>query len=566
MPVQWGLANQGGGFDYLESLTALGNIATQRQNNQTNAYKLQEAQRIQQQRATIAPRAQAGDLQGAQQQALAGGDFDYAEALGKLNETQMRRAGEEAGIFASVASNLRSMPMEQRAVALQSYIPSLKATGYFSDEELAAAAADLSDGRLDGAIATGTSLKDRIDQQLRERTIAETERHNRVNEGKPRWQFDSESGSWLQEPGTGNGYTGPDTIPQNGYTSQTPAPMQRMLEITAMSESGGRETDASGRRITSPKGAQGIMQVMPGTQRDPGYGVRPSNGTAEDDARVGREYLGTMLQRYGDPAKAWAAYNAGPGRLEQALQRGGDNWLAQMPRETQEYVRKNLAQLGSGQAAPMAQTGPGVVPVRPPKRRDAPSGYRWSADGSRQEPIPGGPADPAVAGGRNPSANRKAEADFRKEFKALPAVKTFEAARPQFQTLRSLATKPNPTAADDIALIFAYMKTLDPTSVVREGEFATAQNAGSVPESIWNMYNRAREGTRLNPEQRGNMAKTAQVQYLKLRDAYNQEAENYRGYAQGNGVNPDRVARRYVRDSQRQQQPTARQRQFRVIR
>jgi hypothetical protein len=37
------------------------------------------------------------------------------------------------------------------------------------------------------------------------------------------------------------------------------------------------------------------------------------------------------------------------------------------------------------------------------------------------------------------------------------------------------------------------MKMLDPTSVVREGEFATAQNAASIPIKIVNMYNKALE-------------------------------------------------------------------------
>ncbi len=90
------------------------------------------------------------------------------------------------------------------------------------------------------------------------------------------------------------------------------------------------------------------MQVMPATARDPGFGVRPSNGSQQDDIRVGREYLAQMQRRYGgDLGKMWAAYNAGPGRLDQAIQRGGDNWLSLMPRETQDYVRKNMRQVGT---------------------------------------------------------------------------------------------------------------------------------------------------------------------------------------------------------------------------
>jgi hypothetical protein len=58
------------------------------------------------------------------------------------------------------------------------------------------------------------------------------------------------------------------------------------------------------------------------------------------------------------------------------------------------------------------------------------------------------------------------------------------------------------TAAGDIALIFNYMKMLDPGSVVREGEFATAQNAGGVDDRVLNSYNRLLTGERLNPKQR----------------------------------------------------------------
>jgi len=38
---------------------------------------------------------------------------------------------------------------------------------------------------------------------------------------------------------------------------------------------------------------------------------------------------------------------------------------------------------------------------------------------------------------------------------------------------------------------------LDPGSVVRESEFATAQNAAGVPDQVRNMYNKVLSGTRL---------------------------------------------------------------------
>jgi len=57
------------------------------------------------------------------------------------------------------------------------------------------------------------------------------------------------------------------------------------------------------------------------------------------------------------------------------------------------------------------------------------------------------------------------------------------------------------TAAGDMALIFNYMKMLDPGSTVREGEFATAEQAAGVPTRILNLYNRLLTGKRLSDSQ-----------------------------------------------------------------
>jgi hypothetical protein len=76
------------------------------------------------------------------------------------------------------------------------------------------------------------------------------------------------------------------------------------------------------------------------------------------------------------------------------------------------------------------------------------------------------------------------------------------------QRLKATAQKAD--AASDISFVYQYMKMLDPGSVVREGEFATAQNATGVPERILNMYNRALKGERLNPDQRAQFLATAE--------------------------------------------------------
>lgn len=146
--------------------------------------------------------------------------------------------------------------------------------------------------------------------------------------------------------------------------------VSRMLPITLQSESGNRDYAANGQPLTSSAGAVGRMQVMPGTNVDPGFGVQPAqDNSMEERARVGRDYLAAMVQRYGNPQQAWAAYNAGPGRVDQAIREGGANWLSRLPRETQDYVRKNMAQLQAG--GEQAQGGPRVIAQGAPKR-----GYR----------------------------------------------------------------------------------------------------------------------------------------------------------------------------------------------
>lgn len=139
--------------------------------------------------------------------------------------------------------------------------------------------------------------------------------------------------------------------------NMAPTGWNRMVHITEQAESGGREVDDQGRTVTSPKGAQGVMQVMPYTAKNPGFGVRPAqNDSPEERARVGRDYLQAMLQRYGDPAKAWAAYNAGPAVVDKALDAQAHNragtqgadWLAYLPKETQAYVARNMTALARG--------------------------------------------------------------------------------------------------------------------------------------------------------------------------------------------------------------------------
>jgi Transglycosylase SLT domain len=102
----------------------------------------------------------------------------------------------------------------------------------------------------------------------------------------------------------------------------------------------------------SPKGAQGLMQLMPGTAS--GLGV-PNAFDAQANVEGGTKYLRELLERYNfDLVKALAAYNAGPQRVEQF---GGvppyHETRAYVARIVKDFNKKKLAQQKTAPKTPM---------------------------------------------------------------------------------------------------------------------------------------------------------------------------------------------------------------------
>ena len=98
---------------------------------------------------------------------------------------------------------------------------------------------------------------------------------------------------------------------------------------------------------------------------------------------------------------------------------------------------------------------------------------------------------------------------LRNEFQTDPVTENTKDIQQAFTKVKNASEKD--TAAGDLALIFNFMKMLDPGSVVREGEFATAQNTAGVPDRVRNFYNRAIRGTRLSKTQRSQFAEQAGI-------------------------------------------------------
>lgn len=115
----------------------------------------------------------------------------------------------------------------------------------------------------------------------------------------------------------------------------------------------------------SPVGAQGLMQLMPGTARQ--LGVRNAFD-AEENIRAGVKHLRDLQDQYKDDRLALAAYNAGAGAVKKY------GWIPPY-RETQDYVYKVGKKYGDARKAlaanptQTAAASPQPEVAQPPEHR-----------------------------------------------------------------------------------------------------------------------------------------------------------------------------------------------------
>lgn len=105
---------------------------------------------------------------------------------------------------------------------------------------------------------------------------------------------------------------------------------------------------AGKQEAVSPKGATGLMQLMPATAK--ALGVDATD--AEQNVEGGSRYLQQMINKYGKTDIALAAYNWGPGNIDKAIkklnaERKAVTWanimqIVKVPMETRLYVNKVL--------------------------------------------------------------------------------------------------------------------------------------------------------------------------------------------------------------------------------
>ena len=210
-------------------------------------------------------------------------------------------------------------------------------------------------------------------------------------------------------------------------------------------ESGGRQVDKNGRTITSPVGAKGIAQVMPETAKYVArkHGIPWDDNRYKQDANynynLGKLYYQEQLNRYGHPALAYAAYNAGPGAV--------DKWIKKNPamRNPDAMGMKNFIN-----AIPFSETKNYVAKI-----------HRQSSSNSVSRSVP---AIPKLPKGGSKKVESAAATNTAKDY---DAVITKGLSKTQ-KSLKSLGLKPDAASAAILAETATFLRDMGKAGSAQE--------------------------------------------------------------------------------------------------
>jgi len=99
------------------------------------------------------------------------------------------------------------------------------------------------------------------------------------------------------------------------------------------------------------------------------------------------------------------------------------------------------------------------------------------------------------------------------------------------------------TGYDDLGLIFSFMKVLDPSSVVRESEFANAASAASFLNRTYGQVVKFTKGGRLAPESRNQLIDSARRIFKSSENQQRKTTMQFKNLAERNGINFENVVR-----------------------
>lgn len=474
--------------------------------------------RKQQSREQVGAQVASGDMAGARKAALGAGDFDMASHIGQMSAEDVAAAEKRADTFGAVGAKLKSYGYEQRKQALQQLSPWLEQQGFTPDM---IAQFDPTDANIDGIIASAMTTKEALAQKK------------------------------YQLANGGDGYFG-SFDPETGTLKDLRQASPDVKTVTIQDAAGNDAVFAldpkTGQPVGAPQGQgadQGSLAQRnnnPGNLRPDGskwQGMTGEDGgfvqfdTPENGMRAARINLANQAKLHGIDTitgliAKWApaSDNNDPAAYAQTVAKltglDPNAPLDFTDPAVQDKILPAIAQVeGGGSPAPQGQSG-GMKPVL------AAPGFGSGVDPKQHRQD-----------AKDAKDERTGQIQLRKEFDTLPDVKNYNTVATQYDTIKRVAAKPS--AQNDIALIFSYMKMNDPTSVVREGEFATAQNAAGVPDQIRNQYNKALNGQRLNERQRRDFVSSAEDIFAAQDGRYQELVGQYSDYATQYGWNPTEV-------------------------
>jgi hypothetical protein len=138
---------------------------------------------------------------------------------------------------------------------------------------------------------------------------------------------------------------------------------------------------------------------------------------------------------------------------------------------------------------------------------------------------------------------REDENNFFKNYNDDKQVETFNESTTQLKKM--LAALEQDTGAGDVAAIFAFMKTLDPNSVVRESEFEVAEGTGGSTllsfEKAFQKWQKLKTGERLTDRERENFKKAAISFHNASEGAIDNIRSGYETIAENRGLNIENI-------------------------
>lgn len=141
------------------------------------------------------------------------------------------------------------------------------------------------------------------------------------------------------------------------------------------------------------------------------------------------------------------------------------------------------------------------------------------------------------------------ESSIRKEFNSLPQTKSFadisrsyKAMKGTFEGLGGINKKGTSKAASDQALITLFNKMLDPSSVVREGEYARSlEGQNAMARAAGYLERLTKGGAGLTDENRKDMVTIANNLYKDAKSVYKEQSSFYKNIAQTHQINPGNI-------------------------